>query len=57
MKNQTQIKLKEIIKTLNQKNKKEKKEEREKTYKTTLNRILKYKNNNNRSTEFWTWHC
>ena len=56
IKNQTQIKQKEKIKQSNQTKKREKSNE-ENAQKTTLNRNLKYRNNNNRFTEYWNQHC
>ena len=56
IKNQTQIKQKEKIKQSNQTKKREESKERN-AQKTTLNRNLKYRNNNNRFTEYWNQHC
>ena len=56
IKNLTQIKQKEKIKQSNQTKKREESKE-ENAQKTTLNRNLKYKNNNNHSTESWNQHC
>ena len=56
IKNLTQIKQKEKIKQSNQTKKREKSNE-ENAQKTTLNRNLKYGNNNNRFTGYWNQHC
>ena len=56
IKNLTQIKQKEKIKQSNQTKKREISNE-ENAQKTTLNINLKYRNNNNRFTEYWNQHC